>query len=255
MARKKKLGKLSTKKLEDRIAPAMLGGVLEGAEAAAEVAEKERKSVEAAELRRIEERKGVGNFLGVRVGDSVERLVEALGNPQILRSVGQFDAYTYRDPFATGPATPSGTFYVLKQSRKVHAIHLVARQERTAAEKSAEAATQSAVKKEAESERVTSEKAAADNTVAEKSKLASAAPATSASGADALFSQAQALENEKKYPEAVRASIQAARAGSGQAAKKLGDLYGKGAPGVNIDSTESIKWYNFARLRGVDVPR
>jgi serine/threonine-protein kinase len=53
----------------------------------------------------------------------------------------------------------------------------------------------------------------------------------------------------------VRTYIQAARAGSGQAAKRLGDIYGKGAPGVDIDSTESIKWYNFARLRGVDVGR
>jgi tRNA A-37 threonylcarbamoyl transferase component Bud32 len=106
----------------------------------------------------------------------------------------------------------------------------------------------------AAAEKAAAEKAAAEKAAAEKAKLASAASA-SAGSADALYSQAQALENEKKFPEAVRMYVQAARAGSGQAAKKLGDLYGKGAPGVTIDSTESIKWYNFARLRGVDVGR
>jgi hypothetical protein len=116
--------------------------------------------------------------------------------------------------------------------------------ERAAAEKRAAA-------DRAAAEKAAAEKAAVEKEAAEKAKLASAAPSASAGGAETLYSQAVALENEKKFPDAVRVYIQAARAGSGQAAKKLGDIYGKGAPGVTIDSTESIKWYNFARLRGV----
>ena len=180
--------------------------------ATAEKAAAER-AAEAEELRRLEQQRGVSAYFGVRVGDTVERLTEALGNPTTLRAVGRYNAYTYLDPFATTPDAPRATYYVLKDSRKVQAIHVAATGEKAA------------------------EKTAAEKAAAEKAKLASATPAASAGGADALYSQAQALENEKKYPEAVRAYIQAARAGSGQAAKRLGDIYGKGAPGVTIDST------------------
>ena len=40
-----------------------------------------------------------------------------------------------------------------------------------------------------------------------------------------------------------------------KAARKLGDIYGRGAGDVPRDYEESIKWYEVARSRGVDVPK
>ena len=98
------------------------------------------------------------------------------------------------------------------------------------------------------------EKAAAEKAqVASAAATSSAAPAASTGGADTLYKQAAALESEGKFAEAVRVYIQAARVGSGQAAKKLGDIYDKGAPGVSPDNAESLRWYALARARGVDV--
>ncbi len=120
------------------------------------------------------------------------------------------------------------------------------------------AAERAAAEQRAAAERVAQTKAA-EKAAAEKAQVATAAPTTSAApaapagGADALYKQAAALESEGKFAEAVRVYTQAARVGSGQAAKKLGDIYGKGAPGVTLDSAESVKWYNLARARGVDV--
>ncbi len=122
------------------------------------------------------------------------------------------------------------------------------------AEADRKAVAQSAAAERAAAEqRASAEKAA--QAKAEKAQVASVAPATSATagGADALYKQAAALESEGKFAEAVRVYIQAARVGSGQAAKKLGDIYDKGAPGISIDPAESFKWYTLARTRGVDV--
>ena len=55
--------------------------------------------------------------------------------------------------------------------------------------------------------------------------------------------------------EAVKAYISAARGGSCDAAKRLGDIYDKGLIGVSRDYAEALKWYNFARTLGTcDVP-
>ncbi len=121
------------------------------------------------------------------------------------------------------------------------------------------AAQNAAAERAAAEQRAAAERAAQTKAAAEKTQVASAAPATTAApaapagGADALYKQAAALESEGKIAEAVRVYIQAARVGSGPAAKKLGDIYGKGAPGVSLDYAESLKWYTLARARGVDV--
>ena len=66
---------------------------------------------------------------------------------------------------------------------------------------------------------------------------------------------AQALEGEGKSKEAVKAYISAARGGSCDAAKRLGDIYDKGLIGVSRDYAEALKWYNFARTLGTcEVP-
>ena len=67
---------------------------------------------------------------------------------------------------------------------------------------------------------------------------------------------AQGLEGEGKGKEAVKAYISAARGGSCDAAKHLGDIYDKGLIGVSRDYAEALKWYNFARTLGTcDVPQ
>jgi eukaryotic-like serine/threonine-protein kinase len=69
-----------------------------------------------------------------------------------------------------------------------------------------------------------------------------------------LLAQAAKLQGEGKLNDAVRLYKRAARGGSGQAAKQLGDIYGNGSGDVPRDYAESIRWYNVARAAGVDVP-
>ncbi len=83
-------------------------------------------------------------------------------------------------------------------------------------------------------------------------QVAGAAPATAAVGAD-LMAEARKLEAEGKYKEAVRLYRRAARAGSGPAAKRLGEIYDRGVPGVERDYAESLQWYELARQRGETV--
>jgi TPR repeat protein len=94
------------------------------------------------------------------------------------------------------------------------------------------------------------EKAAERPAFVEPPKVALAAPTPPPS----LYEQAEALEREGKGPEAVRMYLRAARAGSGKAAKRLGEIYDKGIAGVARDYAESLKWLNAARVLGEDVP-
>ena len=69
-----------------------------------------------------------------------------------------------------------------------------------------------------------------------------------------LFDQAAALEREGRGPEAVELYERAARSGSANAAKRLGEIYDKGIDGVPRDYANSLKWYNAARALGDIVP-
>lgn len=75
-----------------------------------------------------------------------------------------------------------------------------------------------------------------------------------ASDAEGLFEQALAKEREGDGQAAVKLYAQAARAGNGRAAKRLGEIYRHGIRGVPGDYSESMKWYNAARALGEDVP-
>jgi serine/threonine protein kinase len=80
-------------------------------------------------------------------------------------------------------------------------------------------------------------------------------PSGATPGGGLSLQSAQALEGEGKSKEAVKAYISAARGGSCDAAKRLGDIYDKGLIGVSRDYAEALKWYNFARTLGTcDVP-
>lgn len=85
---------------------------------------------------------------------------------------------------------------------------------------------------------------------------AASEPASSRREAEDNYARAVALEKEGNLRDAIKIYRSAARAGSGQAAKRLGDIYATGAPGVSRDYRESLQWYETARQRGVavDVP-
>jgi hypothetical protein len=104
---------------------------------------------------------------------------------------------------------------------------------------------------------------------AEPVKLAAATPAPAPSSitapapesapvtVEAMLQRATALEGEGKNKEAARLLAQAVREGrgqaAGQAAKRLGDLLQKGAPGLPRDYGEALRYYEIARLNGVEV--
>jgi TPR repeat protein len=94
----------------------------------------------------------------------------------------------------------------------------------------------------------------------EPTRVASAAPSPppeAAPSAESMLERAIALEGEGKNAEAARLLRRAARTGSGQAtgqaAKRLGDLLQRGAPGVSRDYGEALKYYEIARSNGVEV--
>ena len=74
-----------------------------------------------------------------------------------------------------------------------------------------------------------------------------------ASENETLYQQALTLEQSGKANEAIRIYRRAARAGSGKAAKRLGEIYDKGVPGVSRDYAESLQWYETARQLGETV--
>ena len=56
-----------------------------------------------------------------------------------------------------------------------------------------------------------------------------------------------------KANEAIRIYRRAAKIGSGKAAKRLGEIFDKGVPGVSRDYAESLQWYEAARQLGETV--
>jgi serine/threonine-protein kinase len=68
-----------------------------------------------------------------------------------------------------------------------------------------------------------------------------------------LYQQALADENAGKIKDAIRIYRRAARGGNGKAAKRLGEIYDKGVPGVSRDYAESLQWYETARQLGETV--
>jgi TPR repeat protein len=65
-----------------------------------------------------------------------------------------------------------------------------------------------------------------------------------------LYEQARAGETEGRFAEAARLYRLSARQGNGRAAQRLGQIYGKGLPGVDLNYAESLKWCYTARALG-----
>jgi serine/threonine-protein kinase len=103
--------------------------------------------------------------------------------------------------------------------------------------------------------KATAEKAERDRLAAERATKQAPQPGGAAPASGGGFQVAQGLEGEGKGKEAVKAYIAAARGGSCESAKRLGDIYDKGLIGVSRDYAESLKWYGFARALGTcEVP-
>jgi hypothetical protein len=85
------------------------------------------------------------------------------------------------------------------------------------------------------------------------------APDSSPVSIDTMLQRAINLERDGKTGEAARLFRQVTREGkgevAGQAAKRYGDMLAKGVPGVPRDYGEALRYYEIARLNGVDVPR
>jgi serine/threonine protein kinase len=81
-----------------------------------------------------------------------------------------------------------------------------------------------------------------------------AAPAAKAATEfETLYQQALDMENGGNAKDAIRIYRRAARAGSGKAAKRLGEIYDRGVAGVPRDYAESLQWYETARQLGETV--
>jgi serine/threonine-protein kinase len=79
-----------------------------------------------------------------------------------------------------------------------------------------------------------------------------AAPLSKAAEGEVLYQQALKMEGSD-IKAAVRIYRRAARDGNGKAAKRLGELYDKGVPGVDRDYQESLSWYEKARELGETI--
>jgi len=83
-------------------------------------------------------------------------------------------------------------------------------------------------------------------------------PETPTPSIDAMLQQAITLERDGKTAEAARLLRRVTREGkgetAGQAAKLYADMLQKGVPGVPRDYGEALRYYEIARLNGVEVP-
>jgi len=83
-------------------------------------------------------------------------------------------------------------------------------------------------------------------------------PSDAPMSVDAMLQKAISLENEGKNKEASKLFARAVREGqgqaAGQAARRLGDMLSRGVPGVSRDYGEALRYYEIARLNGVEVP-
>jgi TPR repeat protein len=80
-----------------------------------------------------------------------------------------------------------------------------------------------------------------------------AAPVRRSIDSSALYQQALESEAAGRYADAARLYRLSARHGNGRAAQRLGEILGKGLPGVDLNYGESLKWLNTARVLGEDA--
>ena len=130
--------------------------------------------------------------------------------------------------------------------------------ERIADEEAARKALEKAGHAPAKAQAQTQVASAAPTTAVSPASAPASAPAAApakpqASENETLYQQALAMENGGDAKGAIRLYRRAARAGSGKAAKRLGEIFDRGVPGVSRDYAESLQWYETARQLGETV--
>jgi hypothetical protein len=166
-------------------------------------------------------------------------------------------------PAATAPAAPAATTPTPSPQANVSCEQLPSRSareacldDRAANKRLAKAGRPAeAHKKEASSGAPAASSAAPQ--VAAAAPTPSAVPAApekpNVAESETLYQQALAMENGGDVKGAIRVYRRAARGGSGKAAKRLGEIFDKGVPGVPRDYAESLQWYETARQLGETV--
>jgi len=228
---------------------------LEDAKRQAEAAEKAKKDAEEARVALEKARKAEDEAKRRGDRDAEKKLAEDRARAEEAKKSAdaasrQRDAEARKTADAAKAAQEKASAAERAAAEKAAAAK--AAQEKAAAEKAIADARAAAEKAKAEADRQIAEARAAAEKAraeAERAKIASVP-----SGADTLLEQALALEQQGKGNDAVKVYVKAARAGSGKAAKRLGEIYDKGLVGVPRDYAESLKWYNAARVLGEEVP-
>jgi hypothetical protein len=161
------------------------------------------------------------------------------GAPGVPRDVAE-SARLYEVARLRGERTPDGSSPEERAAR--------AAAERQAARRAHEARDAAVAKERAADEA----RAAAALARGQERQLGSGGRvATPASGEAAeLYAQGRALEMNGNARDAIRVYRRAARAGSGLAARRAGDIFNCGSPGVARDYAESLQWYETARGLG-----
>ena len=76
---------------------------------------------------------------------------------------------------------------------------------------------------------------------------------SNSAGQDRLFAEASGIEKSGGYVLAAEMYNRLARSGHGKSARRLGEIYERGNPGVARDYLESQQWYETARQLGETV--
>ena len=69
------------------------------------------------------------------------------------------------------------------------------------------------------------------------------------------YQEGLTLERAAKDHQAFEAFLQAGEAGNGPAQRKLANIYDRGNRAVTRDYQSAIRWYERARLQGVEFPK
>ncbi len=75
----------------------------------------------------------------------------------------------------------------------------------------------------------------------------------SAEGRDLIFTEAGSLEKSGQAAVAIPVYVELARVDHGKSARRLAEIYDRGAPGVDRDYSKSLEWYERARQLGETV--
>ena len=175
--------------------------------------------------------------------------------PEVVAAAKAPEVTAAPKPAAAAPATPTAASPEAAKAPTAPAKSPTSRseRERIADEEAARKALEKVGRAPTPAKDGTQVASAAPGTQIAAVAPGAAAPAKAHSEFDDLYQQALAMENGGNAKDAIRIYRRAARAGSGKAAKRLGEIYDRGVAGVPRDYAESLQWYETARQLGETV--